>query len=157
MNRFTAALYDLQQALAARRLDPRREVVVGQVQGRTLEVGLGTGQNLRLYPRSSWLVGVEPDAATLDRAVRRAVQTQRPRLFVRAVGEALPFRDATFDTVVTTLVFCSVADPAATLAEIRRVLAPQGVFRFMEHVRSDAPGWARFQDAVTPGWRFLLA
>lgn len=66
--------------------------------------------------------------------------------------EALPFDDATFDTVITTLVLCSVEDPDAVVAEIRRVLAPGGVLRFAEHVRSPDPTRAERQDRWAPAW-----
>jgi len=75
----------------------------------------------------------------------------------QAGAEELPFEDASFDTVVSTLVFCSVGDPSRGLAEVRRVLKPGGTFRFVEHVRADG-GWkARVQDAIVPLWGWLGA
>jgi SAM-dependent methyltransferase len=74
----------------------------------------------------------------------------------RAAVENLPFEDASFDTVVSTLVFCSVNDPAQGLRELKRVLKPGGSLRFVEHVRAD--GWtARVQDAMVPLWSWLGA
>lgn len=72
-------------------------------------------------------------------------------------AEELPFADNSFDTVVATLMLCSVDDPARSLEEVRRVLALGGELRFMEHVRAASRGWARFQDWVTPVWRRILA
>jgi SAM-dependent methyltransferase len=72
---------------------------------------------------------------------------------VRAPGELLPFEDDSFDTVVETLVLCTVADPEATAAEIRRVLKPDGRFLFMEHVRSDKPRLGRLQDRLEGPWK----
>ena len=70
-----------------------------------------------------------------------------------APAEALPFADGEFDTVVSTLVLCTVPDQAAALREIRRVLRPGGQLLFMEHIRSDSPRWARWQDRLNRPWR----
>jgi ubiquinone/menaquinone biosynthesis C-methylase UbiE len=74
---------------------------------------------------------------------------------VEAPGEDLPFADASFDTVAVTLVLCTVPDPEATLEEIKRVLAPEGQLLFLEHVRAEDPGLARWQDRLERPWRFL--
>jgi len=74
---------------------------------------------------------------------------------VRARAEALPFRAGAFDTVLSGMVFCSVDDPAAGLAEVRRVLAASGTLRLLEHVRSAAPLEARLQDLTQPAWTWL--
>ena len=71
---------------------------------------------------------------------------------IQARAEALPFRTGAFDTVVSGLVFCSVGDPARGLAEIRRVLAPGGELRMLEHVRSPVPWRARWEDRIQPLW-----
>jgi ubiquinone/menaquinone biosynthesis C-methylase UbiE len=93
-------------------------------------------------------VAVEPYREPLERARRRAPGI--PLVLARA--EELPFRDGTFDTVITGLVLCSVDDPARALAEIRRVLRPGGALRALEHVR-DERGWAAaVQDALQPSW-----
>lgn len=119
--------------------------------GRTLDLGTGTGRNLPLYRTDLRVVGVEPAWAPLRRARRRAPAVP----LVRARAEALPFRDGVFDTVVTGLVFCSVADPGQGLAEVRRVLRQGGTLRMLEHVRALAPWKARLQDAVQPFWTRL--
>ncbi len=128
----------------------RRWLVEG-ARGRTLDLGTGTGRNLPLYRTDVRVVGVEPAWAPLRRARRRAPAVP----LVRARAEALPFRDGVFDTVVGGLVFCSVADPGQGLAEVRRVLRPDGALRALEHVRSLAPWKARLQDAVQPFWTRL--
>jgi ubiquinone/menaquinone biosynthesis C-methylase UbiE len=74
---------------------------------------------------------------------------------VQARAEALPFRDAAFDTVVSGLVLCSVADPSRALAEVRRVLRPDGTLRVLEHVRSTVAWRARLQDALQPAWTWV--
>jgi len=124
-----------------------RDWLTGGARGRALEVGCGTGRNLSRYPAGLRPVAVEPDARMVRVARRRAAGA----LLVRARAEALPFRDGAFDTVVSSLVFCTVPDPEAGLAEARRVLAPGGRLRMLEHVR--LPGWrGRLQDLVQPAW-----
>ena len=125
-----------------------REWLVRGARGRVLEVGSGTGRNLALYRRGTPVVALDPDIAALRASRRRAPGV--PLVVARA--EALPFRDGAFDTVVSGLVFCSVHDPRGGLNEVRRVLAPGGKLRMLEHVRSDSPVAARLQDLVQPAW-----
>jgi ubiquinone/menaquinone biosynthesis C-methylase UbiE len=114
--------------------------------GRVLDLGCGTGRNLPLLPPGT--VGLDPALDPLRRARRRAPAAR----LVQGRAEALPFRDATFDTVVTGLVFCSVDDPAVGLGEVRRVLRLAGMVRMLEHVRSERPWRARVQDLLQPAW-----
>lgn len=140
-------LYDAVQWIADRTgFREWRAWLVGGAHGRTLDLGTGTGWHLARYPAGVRVVGVEPDRRVLARARRRA-----PRVPL-AVGraEALPFRSAAFDTVVSGLVFCSVGDPPLGLREVRRVLRPGGQLRMLEHVRSTNRLWAKVQDAVQP-------
>ncbi len=118
--------------------------------GRTLDLGCGTGRNLP-YPAGTLAIGLDPDAANLLRARRRAPGVP----LVVALAEGLPFKDGSFDTVVSSLVLCSVQDPAAALAEARRVLKPGGELRLMEHVRSHRPWQAWLQDRLQPFWTRL--
>jgi ubiquinone/menaquinone biosynthesis C-methylase UbiE len=96
-------------------------------------------------------VGVDPALDPLCRARRRAPAAR----LVQARAEALPFRGAAFDTVVSGLVFCSVDDPLGGLREVRRVLHPEGTLRMLEHVRSERPWRARVQDLIQPAWTRL--
>ncbi|MDP1827707.1 MAG: class I SAM-dependent methyltransferase [Archangium sp.] len=124
-----------------------RDWLTGGAKGRTLEVGCGTGRNLTRYPPGTGVIALEPDPHMLDKARHRAPQA----LFVRGSAEALPFRDGAFDTVVSGLVFCSVPKPEVGLAEVKRVLAPEGRLRMLEHVRSE--GWyGGVQDFLQPAW-----
>ena len=153
--RLLPALYDLQMRLMAKRINPLRRLVVGGANGRVLEIGVGTGLNLPHYPPATVVVAVDPDREMLKRARPRATESPARIHLVVAAAEALPFRDGVFDTATATLVFCSVKSPQAAFAEARRVLRPAGALRFLEHVRSASPGWARFQDLVTPAWNVL--
>lgn len=128
----------------------RRWLAAG-ARGRTLEIGVGSGRTLPFYPPGLRVVALEPVAAALARARRRT-----PGLtFVQGDAHALPFRDAAFDTVVSSLAFCSVPDMARGLAEARRVLRTGGTLRMLEHVRAVAPWKARFQDRFDGAWAWL--
>lgn len=152
-HRWFAATYDLLTYFAERRaLAELRPLVAGGAAGRVLEVGVGTGANLPYYPTGTEVAATDPDPFMLERARRRAAKLGRPVELHCAAAESLPFPDASFDAVVSTLVLCTVADPARALAEIRRVLKPGGTFRFIEHVRADGPA-GRVQDLITPLWR----
>lgn len=152
-----SALYDrcFKAAEDAGLRDMRREVTAG-ARGRVLELGAGTGLNLELYPLDvSDLTLVEPDPHMVKQLRNRVAELGSAAQVVEAPGEKLPFEDDSFDTVVVTLVLCTVPNPAATLAEIKRVLKPNGQFLFMEHVRSPDPGLAKWQDRLEKPWRFL--
>ena len=150
---FTAALYDTVLWRAERRgMRDRRASVLAGAHGRTLEIGAGTGLNLGHYPDAvSELVLTEPVDAMSTRLHRRAKDHDRARV-VASPAEELPFDDGYFDTVVSTLVLCTVEDPERALAEIARVLKPGGQLLFIEHVRSDDPKLARWQDRLHKPW-----
>src|SRR5581483_685795 len=112
-----------------------RSEVLAQAKGAVLEIGAGTGLNLRHYPAGVSLTVTEPDAAMFRRLTKAAVDHPlQPRL-VQAPAENLPFESDQFDTVVSTLVLCTVPDVPASLAEIRRVLKTGGRLLLIEHVR----------------------
>lgn len=140
------------------RVSPLRRTVVGGARGRVLEIGVGTGMNLRHYDADSEVVGVEPSEPMRRRALRRAGELAGDRS-IRVLdlsAQTLPFDAASFDTIVSTFVLCSVEDLDATLRELRRVLKPGGTFRLVEHVRSARPSVARWQDRLQPVWGSLL-
>jgi ubiquinone/menaquinone biosynthesis C-methylase UbiE len=126
-----------------------RQGLVADASGRVLEIGAGTGLNLPHYNGSiESLVLTEPQAPMVRR-LQRAVHEHAPEAQVlRAPAEDLPFEDDSFDTVVTTLVLCGVDDQPRALREARRVLRPGGRLLFLEHVRADDPGLARFQNRM---------
>jgi SAM-dependent methyltransferase len=121
----------------------RRRELLADARGAVLEIGAGTGHNLRHYPRGlEELVLTEPGARIgghidLDRAPAGV-----PVRLEQAPAEYLPFEDASFDTVVATLVLCTVGDPQRAVAEAARVLRPGGQLLFLEHVRAEK-GWRR--------------
>jgi ubiquinone/menaquinone biosynthesis C-methylase UbiE len=133
----------------------RRELLA-EASGRTLELGAGTGVNLELYPQAvTELILTEPFEPMARRLRERLAASAREASVVVAPAELLPVEDASIDTVVVTLVLCTVADPAATLAEVQRVLRPGGRLLFLEHVRAEDPALARWQDRLERPWRFV--
>ena len=159
MSRLFAAIYDRLMAGSedACVRDWRAELL-GGLSGRVLEIGAGTGLNLPHYSRTAVteLVLAEPDPAMRRRLDIKAVAQGVRATIVDAPAEALPFEDATFDAVVSTLVLCSVTDQRAALAEIARVLVPGGRLVFLEHVAADAattPERRRRQQRIEPVWR----
>lgn len=152
-----AALYDrfLEGTEEAGLRDVRREVLAG-ASGRTIDIGAGTGVNLELFPEAvTELVLAEPDPHMAKRLRSKLSESSRQAEQVVAPAESLPFEDASFDTAVFTLVLCTVPDPRAALAEAARLLKPGGKLLFVEHVRSEDPGIARWQDRLEKPWRFL--
>ncbi len=153
-----AAVYDRLMASAERSyMKGVRQEIVGGAGGRILEIGAGTGSSFPYYPDDGEVVATEPDPFMFRRAERRAREIGRSIELRQAPAEALPFEDGSFDTVVSTLVLCTVTDPAKALSEIRRVLKPQGQLRFYEHVRYEYAFGAFWQDLVTPVWGWFAA
>ena len=132
-----------------------RQGLVADATGRVLEIGAGTGLNLPHYDGPDSLVVTEPEPAMLRRLQDNAREQATQGEVVQAPAEDLPFEDASFDTVVSTLVLCGV-DQERSLGEVRRVLRPGGRLLFLEHVRSDDPALARFQDRINWLNRFLV-
>jgi SAM-dependent methyltransferase len=152
--RFNARIYDpflwLGERLGMAR---RRGDLLAGASGRVLEIGAGTALNLGHYPDGlAGLVLAEPVEAMARLAERRVERTGSDARVVLATAERLPFPDGSFDYVVSTLVLCTVDDPAQAIAEIRRVLAPGGRLLFIEHLRSDRDRWARWQDRLEGPW-----
>ena len=137
--RLFAAWYDLLNSGVEGRVVPYRKRTAGIASGDVLEIGGGTGANLPYYLQDANITFVEPDPHMIKR-LRRHIRNQgRHAAVVQQVGESLPFADASFDTVVTTLVLCMVRDPDAVVKETRRVLKAGGIFLFYEHVISPRP------------------
>jgi ubiquinone/menaquinone biosynthesis C-methylase UbiE len=111
--------------------------------GTIVEIGPGTGVNLAYLPRDIALVAIEPSPPMRRYLGERAAALGRSLTLLDGTAERLPLPDRSVDAVVSTLVLCSVADPAATLAEVRRVLKPGGRFLFIEHVAAPRGSWLR--------------
>ena len=156
--RFFVATYDRITAgtEAAGLRDARRELLA-EARGETLEVGAGTGLNLDHWPQAvDRLVLSEPDSRMAAKLREKlAGRTSPAAEIVVAPAESLPFPDNSFDTVALTLVLCTVRDLPAALREVDRVLRPGGRLLFLEHVRSEDPQLARWQDRLHGPWKFV--
>jgi ubiquinone/menaquinone biosynthesis C-methylase UbiE len=156
-HRFFAAFYDrLAGLLEPKGLSELRKDVVGDARGRVVEIGAGTGLNFSQYGEGvSEVIATEPDPHMLKRARPKAAGGRVPIRVEQAPAERLPVEDASVDTVVSTYVLCTVPDPSVALAEIRRILKPDGRLLFLEHVRAPGPRLARWQDRLERPWRFF--
>jgi ubiquinone/menaquinone biosynthesis C-methylase UbiE len=132
----------------------RRRLVEG-AGGEVLEIGAGTGKNLPFYRAAERVVALDPDPAMRARTQDAVLEARVPVEVVEGDGMALPFPDASFDTVVFSLVLCTVPDTERVLAEARRVLRPGGALRFYEHVRAADPRMARWQDRLERPWGWV--
>lgn len=133
----------------------RREALE-PVSGRVLEIGLGTGLNLPFYPESIHrIVGVDSNPGVARLARRRAAEHDMEIEHHQLSAERLPFDSASFDTVVSTFTLCSIPDVQQALAEVRRVLRPEGEFVFLEHGLSPEPAVARWQRRLNPAWKIV--
>lgn len=155
--RFFASIYDrMLSASEEAGLRERRRELLARAEGRTLELGAGTGINVDLYPEAvTGLILTEPFEPMARRLRARVASSGRDAEVVVAPAEELPVDDASVDTVVVTLVLCTVGDPDRVLAEVARVLRPGGQLLFLEHVRAEDPGLARWQDRLERPWQFV--
>ncbi|MEZ0351098.1 class I SAM-dependent methyltransferase [Mycobacterium sp. pR1184] len=132
----------------------RRRTLVSAARGRVVEIGAGTGLNVAHYPDDiEDLVLMEPEPAMRAKLARRLHRHARPARIVNAPAECLPLTDESVDTVVSTLVLCTVANPELALREIARVLRPGGQLLFVEHVRANSRLLAAWQDYLFRPWR----
>jgi ubiquinone/menaquinone biosynthesis C-methylase UbiE len=147
-----AATYDRSVGIVERFLLGRfRQAYGALLSGETLEVGVGSGLNIPFYsPDVTLAVGVDLSREMLRLAAERASHLGIPFALVQADAEALPFPDATFDTVAISLALCTIPDPVKALLELGQVCRPQGRIVMLEHVRSTARPLAAVQRALSP-------
>lgn len=131
-----------------------RSEYVSRAHGRVLEVGIGSGLNLPHYGSAvTSITGVDPAAELTSKAHERAQAIAQPVDVLGISGEEIPVEDRTFDCVVCTWTLCSIPAPELAVAEMRRVLKPEGELIFVEHGRSDEPGIAKWQARIEPLWK----
>ena len=154
--RWHAALYGLLDRKNQKWMRGYLFYVVGEAEGRVLEIGAGTGHSFPCYEKAREVVATEPDPFMLAQARKRLEELGLTHVeLCRHVAEDLPFEDGSFDHVVSVLVLCTVKDARRALLEARRVLKPGGTLRFIEHVRYDGGLRGLVQDAIAPVWRCL--
>lgn len=135
----------------------KRVAFEGIEPGRILEIGAGTGANFSYLPDGCGIVALEPNVEMHERLRRRAVENGRRLELLAAPAETIPLEDDSVDTVICTLVLCTVHDPQAVLREIRRVLRPGGTFRFVEHVAASPVSPRRWlQRVFTRPWAWIF-
>jgi ubiquinone/menaquinone biosynthesis C-methylase UbiE len=148
--------------LVGRQFQADRRALMRHARGRVLELGVGTGSNLRFYPPAvTEVMGIDPHEKMIERARSAAARLDGGRpgglphriRLQQADAQALPYRNASFDTVVVFLTLCTVPDPRLAADEAYRVLRPGGRLLVLEHVRAErGERLARWQDRVDPLW-----
>ena len=135
-------------------ISAQRQKVVPQARGEVLEIGIGSGLNLPFYDSSAvvkvW--GLEPSAAMRARAGKVAANVTVPVSFLDLPAEEIPLSDNSVDTVLVTYALCTIPDAKAALAQMRRVLRPNGQLIFCEHGQAPDPSVRRWQDRLNPLW-----
>jgi ubiquinone/menaquinone biosynthesis C-methylase UbiE len=141
-------------AMRNRQLRPYRERVTSTATGRVLEVGIGSGLNLALYPHEvREIVGLEPAHRLIGMARQTAEQAGMKVPLIEGAAESIPLASDSIDTVVTTWTLCTIPDPVGALIEMRRVLRPGGQLLFVEHGLSPEEKIRRWQRRLDPVWK----
>lgn len=136
-------------------LKPVRRRVIPWATGKVLEIGCGTGANFEMYRGIESLTAIEPDPHMRVRAERAAETVDFPVSIHAQSGAALDFEDESFDTVVASFVLCTIPDPERAAKEMFRVLRPEGMLVFAEHVCAAGRGTHALQHRMTPLWSRL--
>lgn len=153
MGKWFARLYDLVLApIEQTKFKKIRKDLVGKAQGRVLEIGSGTGVNFPYYQSALHVDAIEPDPYMNKKSLNRLEKSNISIQTHLVKAEKLPFADHTFDTVVGTLVLCTIPDSEKALKEVQRVCKPGGKVFLFEHVRVNHSTFGPLQDALTPVW-----
>lgn len=147
-------IYDVaMKPLEMTRFKRVRTELIRNAQGNVLEIGSGTGINFPYYQQANHVAAIEPNPQMSRLAVSRGRNASVPITLYEAKAESLPFPDNSFDTVIATLVFCTIPDPILALKEIQRVSKPGSTILFFEHVKMKQPVLAKTQDLLNPFWQ----
>ena len=130
----------------------RSELLKG-ASGKVLEIGSGTGINFPLYYNVDTVTAIEPSLPMIERSFTKQKSTVVPIEIVNASAENLPFKDHTFDTVVATLVFCTIPNVEKAIHELKRVCKPDGKILLFEHVKTENTVLSKMQESLTPFWK----
>jgi len=156
MTTFFTKYYDVLMAPLERKyFNSIRKQLLKKATGQVLEIGSGTGVNFLHYVLAEEVTAIEPESSMVAKSLSRAEKAAVPIRVIKANAERLPFTDHAFDTVVGTLVLCTIPEPNKALNEIRRVCRPGGSVLFFEHGRLNHSFFGALQDMVTPAWKRL--
>jgi ubiquinone/menaquinone biosynthesis C-methylase UbiE len=126
--------------------------LLNRSKGKVIEIGSGSGINFPLYKKVESVTAIEPSPYMIERSNKNKQAASVPINIIQSGAEKLPFSDDTFDTVVATLVFCTIRDTEKALKEIKRVCKPNGKILLFEHIKMDNQFLARLQQQLTPYW-----
>jgi demethylmenaquinone methyltransferase/2-methoxy-6-polyprenyl-1,4-benzoquinol methylase len=132
----------------------RKEALSG-LSGKVLEIGVGSGRNLKYYHSNALVTGIDNSEGMLEKAREKAKEMKNVNLLLMD-AENLEFPDNSFDYVITTFVLCTIPDPVKALKEMRRVLKPSGELISLEHMHSSNPIIDLFEHLIDPFLFFLL-
>jgi ubiquinone/menaquinone biosynthesis C-methylase UbiE len=156
MSKYFARNYDAFMGLLEKKgFSDIRQELLKEAKGNVLEIGSGTGLNVPFYTYPDQVTALEPNPEMRAKSLQRAKIALIPLEIIAGDAENLPFEDDTFDTVVGTLVLCSIPNPEKALREIHRVCKPDGTILFFEHIRLNHRLWGSLQDFLTPVWKKL--
>ncbi|WP_430791118.1 class I SAM-dependent methyltransferase [Virgibacillus flavescens] len=156
MGKWFPAIYDAaMKPLERNRFRIIRDELISKTHGSVLEVGSGSGVNFSHYKYVSRVDAIEPNPEMVKRSEKYSSKSNVPIQIHQAKAESLPFQDNTFDSVVATLVFCTIPDPVLALKEIKRVSKPGATVLFFEHVKMEQKFLGKVQEVFTPLWSKL--
>lgn len=144
-----ARIYDLLESPMESGFSKWRNELLEQAEGKVLEVGIGTGKNIPYYPKGVDISGIDFSERMIERARKKAWRKENVHLYVMD-AEDMDFEDHSFDTIVTSCVYCSVPDPVQGMKEMKRVCKPGGKLLMLEHVRSKNKIAGKLMDILNP-------
>jgi ubiquinone/menaquinone biosynthesis C-methylase UbiE len=139
--------------LERRKFKRVRHDLLKSATGKVLEIGSGTGVNLPLYRNVDHVIAIEPSQHMIEQSLSKLKLASVPIEVVNASAERLPFEDHTFDTIVATLVFCTIPNVDEAINELKRVCKPNGKILLFEHVKMENTVLSSMQEGLTPLWK----
>ena len=130
-----------------------RNDLINKASGQVLELGAGTGINFPLYKNVKSVTAIEPNPFMIEQSLVNQKKAIVPIRVIQSSAEELPFETNSFDTVIATLVFCTIPNVEDALNEMHRICKPNGKILLFEHVKMDQPILAKMQMYLTPFWK----
>lgn len=154
MRSWKPAVYDcVMKLIEWPKLDQARRKLAQTTHGHVLDIGSGTGMNFPFFHQAERVDAIEPNAMMIEKSKKRKEQALVPLHIHQAYAESLPFPNATFDSIICSLVFCTIPDPEKALQEIERVAKDGATILFLEHVKMEHPFAATLQNVTNPVWK----